>query len=319
MKTLVKIIIVLSLVFSQYANITYATWINSTSEINLNTWIDNWVNSAVRKNTHLTGLKNWNTDFSVANWGEEWIYNATIKIALSMKNFFFLLSWIFFPILVIRLLLIDKTDTEVTNFKKWVIWISIWIIIMQISYYFINILLDRNVNISLAENFIDMIMMPLISVLETATSFLFLAIMIFAFFRIVTANWEDAKAKEWKMAVFYAFVWFVVVKLAKAIVATTYWKSNCRNSLLQTNCVNQTNLRWFAQIIVRVIDWMNSFVWIVVIIMIIYAWFLVLTSFGEDEKLKKAKNIVIYIIIWLLILIFNYLILTFFLIPESQI
>ncbi|MDP2395894.1 MAG: hypothetical protein Q8S84_06465 [bacterium] len=40
----------------------------------------------------------------------------------------------------------------------------------------------------MAENFIDLIMWPLISVLETAASFLFLAIMIYAFFRIVTAN-----------------------------------------------------------------------------------------------------------------------------------
>jgi hypothetical protein len=318
MNKLIKIIIVLSLIFSQYTAITYASSVNSTSQINLNTWVDNWVNTAVKKNTYLKELKN-DSDFVVSNWWEEWIYNTTIRIARDIKNFFFVLSGIFFLILIIRLLLTDKTDTEVTSFKKWIIWISVWIIITQLSYYFINVLFDRNINIALAENFIDMVMQPLISVLETATSFLFLAIMIYAFFRIITANWDDSKVKDWKMSVLYAFVWFVVVKLAKAIVTTSYWKSNCRNSILQTNCVNQTNLKWFSQIIVRVIDWMNSFVWIIVILFIIYAWFLVLTSFGDDDKLKKAKHIVTYIIVWLFILIFNYLILTFFLIPESQI
>lgn len=329
MKSLIKIILLLSIIFTNYTATTYAvdfninllndTWFNSNTQWNLDTWVDNWKNSAVNQNTHLKILQNWNTDFAVANWGEEWIYNTIIRIARDLKNFFFVLSGIFFLILVIRLLMTDKTEEEITKFKKWIIWISVWIIITQIAFYFVNILFDRNISVALAENFIDVIIWPLIEVLETATSFLFLAIMIYAFFRIITANWDEEKAKSWKMSVFYALVWFVVVKIAKAIVATTYGKTNCRSSIYQTNCINQTNLTWFAQIIVRIIDWMNSFVWIIVILMIIYAGFLVLTSWGDDDKLKKAKNIVLYIVIWLFILIFNYLILTFFLIPEYQI
>lgn len=320
MNTLIKIIILLSLIFTHYTAPTYAAWdINSASQINLNTWIDNWKNSAVNQNVPLKILQNSYTDFSVWRWGETWIYNTLIRVARDLKNFFFVLSWIFFLVLVIRLLLSEKTDTEVTNFKKWIVWISVWIIITQVAFYMINVLFDRSINVRLAENFIDIIMQPLISVLETAASFLFLAIMIFAFFRIITANWDEAKATSWKMSVFYAAVWFIVIKLAKAIVYTTYWKTNCRSSIYQTNCVNQTNLHWFAQIIVRVIDWMNSFIWIIVILLIIYAWFLVLTSAWAEDKLKKAKNIIIYIIIWLAILMFDYLILTFFLIPESQI
>lgn len=329
MNTLIKAIIVLSFIFTNYTATTFAAEINinfwnSTSlswdsQLNLNTWVDNWVNSAVRRNTPLNALQNRYTDFSVWSWGETWIYNTLIRIARDLKNLFFVLSGIFFLILVIRLLVWEKTEEEVTNFKKWIIWISIWIIITQIAFYIVNVIFDRNITVRLAENFIDLIMWPLISVLETAASFLFLAIMIYAFFRIVTANWDEEKAKSWKMSVFYAAVWFIVIKLAKAIVATTYWKTNCRNNIFQTNCVNQTNLKWFAQIIVRVIDWMNSFVWIVVLILIIYAWFLVLTSAWDDDKLTKAKKIIIYIVVWIAVLVINYLILTFFLIPESRI
>jgi len=196
---------------------------------------------------------------------------------------------------------------------------SVWIVITQISYYFVNVLFDKDVGLSLAEDFIATILQPLIKVLETATSFIFLAIMIFAFFRIITANWDEEKAKSWKMSVLYALVWFIIVKLSTAIVTTVYWKSNCRGSIFQTNCVNQTDLVWFANIVVKVIDWMNSFLWIIVILMIIYAGFLVITSVWDEEKLKKAKSIILYIIVWIFILIFNYLILTFFLIPESTI
>jgi hypothetical protein len=58
---------------------------------------------------------------------------------------------------------------------------------------------------------------------------------------------------------------------------------------------------------------MNGFIWLIVVILIIYAWFMVLTSVWDEEKLKKAKSIIMYIAIWLFILVANYLILTFIL------
>lgn len=331
MKTLIKIFILFSIIFTHYTATTYAidiginigvgveTWITWNRVTNLETWADPWRNSAVNRNTHLQEIRDVNTDYTVWVWGETWIYNTLIRIARDLKNLFFIFSSVFFLVLVIKLLVSEKTETEVTNFKKWIIWISIWIVITQIAYYIVINIFDRNISVNLAESFLVSILNPLISVLETAASFIFIAIMIYAFFRLISANWDESKATSAKMSVFYAIVWFVVVKVAKAIVYTTYWKSNCRNSILQTNCINQTDLKWFALIIVRIIDWMNSFVWIVVILFIIYAWFLVLTSAWDDEKLNKAKKIIIYIVIWLAILMFNYLILTFFILPEKAI
>jgi hypothetical protein len=56
-----------------------------------------------------------------------------------------------------------------------------------------------------------------------------------------------------------------------------------------------------------------------VVLMILYAWFLVLTSWWDEEKYKKAKKIILYSWIWILILFASYLILTFFIVPESKI
>ena len=319
MNTLLKIGLVLFLIFGNLTDITYSAWdINSKDQINLTTWWSNagwWINN---KNVHLNELKNANTDFTVAKGGEQWIYNTMIRIARDLKNLFFILSWLFFVILILRLLFSEKTEEEVSNFKKWIVWISIWIIITQIAYYFINVLFDKTVNVRLAENFIDVIIQPLINILETAAAFFFLAIMLYAFFKMVTANWDEEKVKSWRMSILYAAIWFVVIKISKALVITTYWKTNCR-SIYQVNCVNQTNLGWFSYIVVQVINWMNGFVWIIVLLLIIYAGFLTLTSAWDEEKLKKSKSIIIYIFIWLAILVTNYLILTFFILPEAQI
>jgi hypothetical protein len=319
MKTLLKIVFILLISFSYFTDITYAAWdINSPDQINLTTWSPDWVNSAINTNDHLKLLENNWTDFTVEVGWQKWIYNTLIRIARDWKNLFFIIAWLYFLILVIRLLFSEKTEEEVWNFKKWIIWISIWIIITQIAYYFVNILFDKNINQELASNFIDIIIKPLINLLETWASFLFLAMMIYAFYKIVTSNWDEEKAKSWKISVLYAAIWFIVVKISKALVSTMYWKTYCRD-ITNVNCTTQTNIEWFAGIVVRIIDWMNWFVWIVVILMIIYAWFLTITSAWDEDKLKKAKASIIYIAIWLFILFTNYLILTFFILPETKI
>lgn len=307
MKTLLKILFVLIISFSFFNNIAY------TANEDLKTWADNWVSSVVGKNNPLNQLENPNTDYTVDIGGQEWIYNALIRIARDLKNLFFIIAWVYFLILVLILLFSDKTEESANDFKKWIIWVSIWIVVTQVSYYFINILFDKDINTELAKNFIDIIVQPFINLLETAASFFFLAIMIYAFFAIVTSAWDEEKAKSWKMSVLYAAIWFIVVKISNALISATYWKVE---TWLFNWASQNTDLSWAANIIVKIIDWLNGFVWLVVILMIIYAWFMVLTSAWDEEKLKTAKSIILYIVIWLFILVANYLILTFFIFPE---
>ena len=305
--------------FSFFNNVVYSSLdFNGNNEKNLKTWSPSQVNSSVKQNTYLKDLQNPITDFNIWTWWQKWILNSFIKIALDLKNLFFLIAWIYFLILVIKLLFSEKTEEEVWNFKKWIIWISLWIVVTQISFYFVNIIFDRNIDNVLATNFVNTIIKPFIWLLETATSFFFLAIMVYAFFQLITSNWDEEKAKTWKQSVLYAVIWFIVVQISSWLVSSIYWVTQCTNFQI-TNCANKTDINWIAFIVVRIIDWMNGFVAIVVTILIIYAWFLTLISAWDEEKLKKAKSSIIFITIWLFILFANYLILTFFLLPEVKI
>ncbi len=297
MKFLLKIISLFLVSVSLFATPAF-------SNDNLKTWSESsWVINSTT-NTHLDSMQNSTTDFSVATWWQKGIYNSIIRIARDLKNLFFLFVGVYFFIIVLRLLFSWKTEEEVWNFKKWVIWISVWVIVTQIAFYFVNILFDKNINDTLAYSFIDKIINPIINLLSMAWVFFFIAMMIYAFYRIITANWDEEKAKSGKMSVLYAAIWFIVIRASNALVTTIYWDKN---------------LEWFSSIIVNIIDWMNSFVWIIVILLIIYAWFTLLVSWWDEEKLKKAKSSILYIAIWLAILIANYLILTFFILPESNI
>ena len=293
------------------------------SDNNLNTWNKKLDNN--KTNDHLDKLKDANDPFfNVTTLWEKWISQTLFNIAKDLKNVFFTIASLYFIILVLKLVFTDNTDEEVWKFKKWIIWISIWLIITQISYSFVKILYDNDINGWLANNFIEDLIYPLIKLLQTWASFFFIAIAIYAFYRIVTANWDEEAIKTWKMSFLYSIIWFIVIKLSRWFVDTLYWEVDCWvHTVLwfietsSANCDINENLDWFVRILMNVITWTNSLVWIAVVVLIIYTWAQVILSVWDEEVLKKAKRSIMYIIFWIFLLTINYLIMTFFIIPET--
>ncbi len=323
--TLLLIILVLSssvfVVNAAPFDININSWQPNT---NLETW--NIKDSNGKTNDHLDNL-DWDLgQFTVLTWWEKWFRQTLFNIAKSLKNIFFVIAWLYFLILVIKLIFTENTDEEAWKFKKWVIWISLWLIITQIAYSFVKVLYDNNISEWLANTFTRDIIYPLIRLLEIWASFFFVAIAIYAFFRMITANWEEEKVKEWRMSIFYSIIWFIVIKISRVAVDTIYWKVDCNNSTVlwviefsNSNCVIQENLNGTVKIVADIINWSNSIIWIVILILIIYTWAQVIFSAGDEEVLKKAKKSILYIILWIILLFINYMILTFFIIPETAI
>jgi hypothetical protein len=257
--------------------------------------------------------------------GERGILNTLVQFAYNLKNLFFAMATIFFLIITLRLILSSNTEEEVENFKKGIVWITIGIIVMQMAFAFTKILFDRDIGEWLAISLVENLIQPLIYLLETLASFFFIAIAIFAFYRMITANGEEEAISKAKNTIIYAIIGFMIVRFARAIVEAFYGKINCESfsflgiSIESGNCNVETNFDSGIQIIINIINWFNSFVAIVVVIMIIYAGAQILLSWGDDEKLKTGKNAIVYIAIGMFILAANYLILTFFLLPESPI
>lgn len=59
---------------------------------------------------------------------------------------------------------------------------------------------------------------------------------------------------------------------------------------------------------IKIIIFLNGFIALVTVIMIMYAGFLVLTGGGDEEKSEKAKKTILYAIIGVLIILFSYVI-----------
>jgi hypothetical protein len=127
------------------------------------------------------------------------------------------------------------------------------------------------------------------------------------------------------MTIVYAIFGFIIVKLADEIVQAFYWRIDCDNrsswfiNIQGNNCINRSDISEWIYIITNVLNWLNGFVAIVVLIMILYAGVQIMLSGWDEEKIKKWKQSIIYIAIGIAILIVNYLVLTFFLVPQGTI
>lgn len=288
-----------------------------------------WESDNVRNNDKLNGFNDGNSitgrdDFiDISTWGEAGIYNTIIRVARDLKNFFYIVATIFFLIICLKLIFSSNTDEELGKFKKGIIWITVGLIVMQIAFAFVETVFDRWVSARLWASIVENLVAPMIALLQTLASVFFIAMAIFAFYRLITANGNEEAVKSGKMTILYALIWFLIIRFAQAIVEAFYGRIDCTSFgggfivWAWENCLNSIDVSEGAGIIITIINWLNGFVAIAVMIMLIYAGAQILLSGGDEEKVKKWKQSVVYIAIWLFILVANYLILTFFLRPEG--
>jgi len=308
MKFFFKIILFFTLLIWMWSSLSFA-------DENITIW---WSISNTTVNDSLLGIFTDPNYFTISNKWEKWIVTLLFRIAKDAKDLFFYIASLYFFILVYKLLASWKSEEELWNFKHWIIWISIGIVVMQISYSFVKLLYDKWVSERLASNLVEKMILPLVNVLETWASFFFLAMAVYTFFKLVTAGWNEESVKTWKMTIVYSILWFIVVRFTRTLVEAIYWKLNCP-ILLGWGCIRDPNLSWFVGIIADIINWANWFIWVITVILIIYAWYNILFSWWNEEMLKKSKSIILYIAVGILLLVINYMILTFFIIPDGTI
>lgn len=321
MSLIKKFLLIITIISLSFLWISFNE-VGASNNIQINN-VDNWKD---RNDTLNDFWKNNDSFFSL--WSRkwwQWIYYTLVNIAYSLKNIFFWFATIFYLIISIQLLVSENTEEQSGKFKKGIVWITIWLMVMQMAYAFSLTLYAKQVWESLAFDLIDNIINPLIGLLEVLASILFIAIAIFAFYRIVTANGKEEEITRAKMSIVYAIIWFILIKIAAVIVNWVYWKLECKQTTIAWFDVATTSCIWNAEInnlsstIMQIINWANWFIWIITVLLIIYAWFNILFSAWDEEKIKKGKSTILYIAIWLLLLSVNYLLLTFFIIPETTI
>ena len=279
MKKILQIILLLIIPFT-FLMSTNQAFATSNLEVGWKIW-------DVDKNSRLEGFFN-SRFMTLWNYSDQWLTEAIVLVAKDLKNVFYVLATIYFLIIAIKLILAQNSEEAVGNFKKWLIWITVWIMLMQIAFSFVVILFDKSIWWDLATNLSENLINPIIVLLETIASIFFISIAVYAFYKIITAKGEEESIKTWKMSVLYAIIWYIVIKFARVLAESMYWWVECTGTT--SSCLWEADLSKTTGIIVTIINWANSFLAIVVMVMIVYAWFSILLSWWDEEKVKKWKK-----------------------------
>ncbi|EKD66695.1 MAG: hypothetical protein ACD_49C00021G0010 [uncultured bacterium (gcode 4)] len=296
MRKLFKILFLITLLFSSFS--VFA--ISDIKTVDAKASSDRWSYLDIfKENEHFT----W--DFV---W-EKWARNLLLSVAKDAKNIFIAIAVLYLFVTTIKLFFWTGGEEDIKKWRLSILWVSIWIIIMQVSYVAFVSLYDKWISESTAAGFSSSVLNPIIKLMSVMASFIFISVAILSFYGIVTGGWNEEKYKKWVQGVMAAIVWFILVKISTTLVNSIYWTVNCTNTWLATTCNWQAlwnpNLSDTVKIIRSVIQYTTWFIWIIVIVLIIYTWMTILTSWWNEEKMKKAKSSLIYIVIWILIIVLS--------------
>lgn len=257
--------------------------------------------------------------FDTDNVGGEGITSFFVTVAYNIKNLFISIAVIFLMVGVMKLLFSPGSEESVKKWRSNIIWVSVGVILMQMAYSFWNVLILKSDETELGSrfgwDFFLQIFQPIIGIMLMLASFGFIAMMIYAFYIIVTGGGDEEKLKKWKNTVIYAVIGFLLIRLPEAFVRAIYGSPACKKKWLFEigSCeIKNNDLTGVVEIIGKIFVYFNGFLTLICVLLVIYAWWLVFISGGDEEKLKKAKNIVLYIIIGLVLLVASHAIFQFF-------
>jgi len=247
---------------------------------------------------------------------EKWIEWLLFTAARNLKDVLIAVAVIYLFILVLRIIYWQWSEEDFKKLRMGILWTTFGIVLMQVAYVAVTTLYNKDIWAATAQDLTTAILMPFIRLLEVVTSFLFISMAFAAFFRIVTSWWWEDGFKKWRKTVMNAVIWFILVKISAALVYSVYGKNDCSQTVLGTqqcsdSYLGNPNINDTVKIIASSIKYLTWFVGIVTMLLIIFAWFNILTSSWDEAKVKKWKSTIKYIIIWIALIVCSVIIFNF--------
>lgn len=294
MKNLIKILLVLLLTIGLiwYLNVN-ADWIN---------WLNNvqWLKENIKNNSITWINATWNI------WND--IQTVWLSILTIIKYIVSGLLVIFMVYVWIQMILSMWSDEEQLSSAKRQIWYAmIWLIFINIPWTIYNMFLSKKWAIDgsifgtwssqVADNdnniFIDTLLFSntfnwgLINFLEIVIFSIAVFVIIMSGIKIILSAWKDEDMTEAKNKIMWSLVWLIFIWFIESWQRFVYsWNISDWANIFETF----TNLILF-------------FAWPVAIFFLTLAWYYYITSNWDEEKVKKAKSIIINTLIATIILL----------------
>jgi hypothetical protein len=241
-------------------------------------------------------------------WGlTDWINTTWFSILSSIKT---ILLWIFIFYMVYawaKMIMSMWTDEEKIKSAKRQIWYSIiWVIFISMPWtiyeaFFNNSKKNTSNTSNWSEDWIWTIVWSwfgiflnyIVWLLEILIFFTALFIFIFTWIKLILW-WKDSKVVwEAKMKILYSIIALILVWFIEV------WRWFAFS----------WNIQVWAGIFSTIANLLLFIAPLIGLFFLTLAWYYYITSGGDKEKVKKAKDIIIYILLWTLIFLASYTIL----------
>jgi len=264
-------------------------------------------------------------------WLRIWYWvNATntfvLKLAKNIIIPIIIFVWILLAILWFYKIFFEEWEDASKTWFKYIMRWSIWIIIMVSAQYLTNILrwdilmqwTNNNPNwIVMSRQIYQNMIYPFLKIWFYIWMWVIFAMLIFSVFKFVQED-ESTNSSNTFNTIIWWVVWILIIIWWKQLVEAVYGK---QDRILNENVMNLGDIwQWILAtknipIIYEIIRWIMSLASFIVLVILIYLWFLMLTDPENDESIGKIKNNILYVVIWILIiwawyLITNFLIVT---------
>ncbi len=240
--------------------------------------------------------------------GEEGMRAFIVKVAHVVRSVVATLAVILIAAAGLSMIASDGDDQVVKKQSKNITFIVFGLVVMFVADLFVSLIFQEkgiSVLVSDPEKGALAIRMGLIyGLLNLAKAFLAgvaVLIILINCFQMITAMGDEGKLKTHRLAVLYTLIGLIIVLLASEVV-DVFWKGP--EGLAKLPSITGVLSNYFIGLLI-----------IVAFIMLIYAGYLMILHFGKDEQIKKAKDIVTYVIIGFALLISAYTLVVVFIQP----
>ena len=214
----------------------------------------------------------------------------------------------------------DKAEDQ-TKAINYLTWWTIGIVIMVSSVFIMfklvsqSWIITENSGIWEAFNLYQNIIFPFVKLFMFIVVWILFIILLINVWKFILSTSDEIK-KHAQTIIIWDIIWILIILWATNIVQLIYWKAD--------QLVSNTNLwdiwAWIfknketVDIIYTFLNYFLSFVAFVVVVLIIYQWYLIVTHPEDEDIQKKFKRSFVYIAIWFIILVWWYLFLNFLII-----
>ena len=295
MKNLIKIVTIIILIFSILWMVDVSAWIDWLKNIQ---WAENITNHSLKNIAASWNISNdietvWFSILTLVKYILSWLlviflvyawvqmilsmWNDEDKLSTSKRQLWYTLVWLVFiniPWTIYKSFVSDKWQLD--GSIQWT-WSS------QIS--------DQNQNIFInTELFNQTLNWWIITFIEAVIFSVAVFMIIMAGIKIMSSRWKEDEIAEAKKKIVWSIVWLVFVWFIES------WQ----------RFVYSGNVSDWATIFQTAEKLALFFAWPIAIFFLTLAWYYYITSNGDEEKVKKAKNIIINTVIATVILLASY-------------